>query len=75
MRQIDRMLAVLREHPDGMTTLELGREIYGERPGIISRTYSKAQTLAKYGLVSLTHELRPNVRGAVVSTAVWRPVQ
>lgn len=78
MRPIDKILDALRNNPDGLTSLELGRIVYGGTGynyTVLSSVYQKAKSLMKYGLVSLTYEERPNALGHIVNTAVWRAVQ
>lgn len=79
MRPIDKVLETIRAHPEGLTTVQIGQILYPNVKDYTSNTvcyriYTKASNLAKYGLVSLAHEYRPNSVGNVVKTAVWRPV-
>lgn len=76
MRPIDRILAIIREHPEGLTTVQIGQIIDPEIIGygnICSRIYCKASALMRYGLVTRSLEYRPNCLGSIVRQAVWRP--
>lgn len=77
MRTIDKVLQIIREHPEGITTLQIGKLVYPDypHPMITSNIYSKALSLAKFGLVTREYEVRPNARGSKVNTAVWRPIE
>lgn len=73
MRQQDRVLAVIREHPEGITVPEISRIVY---PGKTSyaQTYQKARKLEVYGFVTHRIEIRKMVCGKMMKVSVWTPL-
>lgn len=73
MRPQDRILEVIRAHPEGITTPEISQIIY---PGKNSyaQVYNKARMLEVYGFISRSLEPRKN-KGKTLETAVWKPLQ
>lgn len=71
MRTIDRVMEILNEHPQGLTTADLTRLVYPdirdyEMDGRRSVIYGKLRGLEKYGMVSHTD---PERRGG--AKYVW----
>lgn len=59
MRTIDRVMEILNEHPQGLTTADVARLVYPdmrryEMDGRRSVIYSKLRGLEKYGMVRHT---------------------
>lgn len=76
MRASDAVLDTIRAHPEGISTYDLARAVYGDtlpfsdtRP----RIYDKARKLVKYGLASLHYEHRPGANGSITVQAIWTP--
>lgn len=66
-----RILEVLRQHPEGLTTEEIWRELVKHQPGLTHITVSpRLKPMEKSGLVERTGQYRLNVSRR--SATIWR---
>lgn len=75
MRIIDRVLSIIRAHPDGISTVDIARMIYPDHPDYTGHVFRKAQSLEKCGLVEIYYAAGINRRGARVCLSFWRPCE
>lgn len=72
MRPIDQALQIVREHPEGISTIDISKIIYGRHDAQVDR---QMRSLERYGLIEHFYDYRPNKKGSIVKHSCWRPCQ
>ena len=73
MRTQDRILEVIRRHPEGITSSELSQIFYPDKTSF-AQAYQKARKLERYGLVTHIIEIREVACGKKLKVSVWKPL-
>lgn len=79
MNDRERVLEVIKAHPEGITTRGIVAAIWPDAPAwrisiLLTGTHHDASNLAHWGQVSGCRERRPTDRGGHQTQTVWRPI-